>query len=101
VLEAVDAGRLSLATAIAALTTGPARVLGAGGGAGAAGGARPRGLTEGESANLVVFDRSERWSVTPRSLVSKGKNSPLLGCDLPGRVLLTVASGRLAYTQAG
>ena len=91
VLEAVDSGRLPLATAIAALTTGPARVLRGGDGA-----SRSRGLTEGEPANLVVFDRSERWTVTAESLLSKGKNSPLLGRDLPGRVFLTVAAGRLA-----
>jgi dihydroorotase-like cyclic amidohydrolase len=29
--------------------------------------------------------------------LSKGKNSPLLGRELPGRVLLTIAGGRLAY----
>jgi dihydroorotase len=91
VLEAVDAGRLPLATAIAALTTGPARVLRGGNGT-----SRSRGLTEGEPANIVVFDRSERWTVTSESLLSKGKNSPLLGRDLPGRVLVTVAGGRLA-----
>jgi dihydroorotase len=90
-LEAVDAGRLRLATAIAALTTGPTRVLATGAGR------RSRGFAEGEPANLVVFDRSDRWSVTADSLVSKGKNSPLLGRNLPGRVLLTVAGGRLAY----
>jgi dihydroorotase len=90
VLEAVDAGRLPLMTAIAALTTGPTRVLGA------RAGSRPRGLTEGEPASIVVFDRSDRWAVTAESLVSKGKNSPLLGRDLPGNVLLTVAGGRLA-----
>ena len=93
VLAAVDAGRLSLATAIAALTTGPARVLGD---------REPstRGLVEGESANVVVFDRSATWRVTPDALASKGKNSPLLGRDLPGRVLLTVAGGRIAYEAA-
>jgi dihydroorotase len=96
VLAAVDAGRLSLATAIAALTTGPARVLAKR----APGGAAPRGLVEGEPANLVVFDRSSTWRVEPDALASKGKNSPLLGRDLPGRVLLTVAGGRLAYEAA-
>jgi len=45
----------------------------------------------------VVFDRSDRWAVTPASLRSKGKNSPLIGRELPGRVLLTIAGGRLAY----
>jgi dihydroorotase len=92
-LAAVDAGRLSLATAIAALTTGPARVLGER----APGGPRPRGLVEGRPADLVVFDRSATWRVEPGALTSKGKYSPLLGRDLPGRVLLTVAGGRIAY----
>jgi dihydroorotase len=91
-LAAVDVGELSLGHALAALTVGPSRVLGF----------RPprvpRGLVEGVPADLVVFDRSEGWTVTAESLASKGKNSPLLGRSLPGRVLLTVAGGRLAYS---
>jgi dihydroorotase len=86
VVAAVDAGRLPLTTAIAALTVGPARIV-----------ERQRGLVEGAPADLVVFDRSERWTVEPGALASKGKNTPLLGMDLPGRVLLTMASGRVAY----
>ena len=86
VLAAVDAGQLPLARAIAALTIGPASVLG-----------RTRGLVEGEPADLVVFDRSERWTASAEALASKGKNSPLLGSELPGRVLLTMARGRVAY----
>jgi dihydroorotase len=35
--------------------------------------------------------------VTAESLRSKGKNSPLIGRELSGRVLLTIAGGRLAY----
>ena len=94
VLAAVDAGRLSLATGIAALTTGPARVLGD---RAPGGGSAVRGLIEGQPANLVVFDRSATWRVSAEAIASKGKNSPLLGRDLPGRVLLTVAGGRIAY----
>jgi dihydroorotase len=89
-LEVVDAGRLPLARAIEALTAGPARVLGSGFG-------RPIGLVEGQPADLVLFDRSERWTVTPDELRSRGKNSPLVGRDLPGRVLLTLSGGRVAY----
>jgi dihydroorotase len=92
VLAAVDAGHLTLARAIAALTVGPAAVLGG----------RSRrngsvGLVEGAPADLVVFDRSESWTVTADGLASRGKNSPLLGMDMPGRVLLTMANGRVAY----
>ena len=92
VLEAVDARRLTLATAIAALTSGPARVLRR-----LPKDSAHRGLAVGSPADLVVFDRSERWTVTPGALESRGKNSPLMGLDLPGRVLLAVARGRLAY----
>jgi dihydroorotase-like cyclic amidohydrolase len=35
--------------------------------------------------------------VTRERLASKGKNSPLIGMSLPGRVLLTMAGGRIAY----
>ena len=86
VLAAVDAGRLTLAQAIRALTVGPASVIG-----------RRRELVEGEPADLVIFDRSERWTVTTEALASKGKNSPLLGMELSGRVLLTMAAGSVAY----
>jgi dihydroorotase len=56
---------------------------------------------EGVAADLVVFDRSDRWRVTPDALLSKGKNSPFIGRELPGRVLLTIAAGRLAYEDPG
>jgi dihydroorotase len=90
-LAAVDAGRLPLLRGIETLTTGPAMVLGG----------RMRrssaGLVEGAPADLVVFDRSDAWTVTADSLASRGKNTPLLGMALPGRVLLTLAAGRVAY----
>ena len=93
-LAAVDAGELRLATVIAALTSGPSRVLGL----------RPprvpRRLAEGVPADLVIFDRGDSWPVSADALASKGKNSPLLGRDVPGRVLLTIAAGRLAYSAA-
>ncbi|MGZ8513530.1 MAG: dihydroorotase [Candidatus Limnocylindrales bacterium] len=90
-LAAVDAGRLPLLRAVGALTIGPLALLGG----------RSRrtvaGLVEGATADLVVFDRSASWAVTPESLVSRGKNSPLLGAELRGRLMLTIADGRLAY----
>jgi dihydroorotase len=86
VLLAVDAGQLTLARAIEALTVAPAGIVG-----------RERGFVEGAPADIVVFDRSDRWTVTGSSLLSKGKHSPLLGMELPGRVLLTLAGGRVAY----
>jgi dihydroorotase len=93
-LLAVEAGVLDLATVARALTSGPARVLGEALGSGLA-----AGLEVGAPADLVVVDRAETWRVDPESLRSKGRNSPLLGRDLPGRVLLTIAAGRFAYVD--
>jgi dihydroorotase len=91
VLAAVDAGRVSLARAVEALTTAPARILGE------RQGVAP-GLREGETADLVVVDCAGTWTVSPETLLSKGKNSPLLGRDLRGVVQLTIAGGRVAYS---
>jgi dihydroorotase len=92
VLAAVDAGELTLGRAIALLTTGPAALLGTRVRRGGA-----PGLVEGAPADLAVIDRSASWTVTAAGLASRGKNSPLLGMDLPGRVLVTLAGGRIAY----
>jgi dihydroorotase len=93
-LEAVDADELTLGAVVQALTVGPSRVLGL----------RPprvlRRLAEGVPADLVIFDRGDRWDVSRDALASMGKNSPLLGRSLPGRVLLTIAGGRLAHSAA-
>ena len=90
-LAAVAAGRLSLARAVEALTTGPARILGERQ-------VHAPGLREGEPADLVVVDRGGTWTVTPETLLSRGKNSPLLGRELRGVVRLTIAGGRVAYS---
>ncbi len=92
-LAAVGAQQLTLARAIEALTTGPAAVLGPRAGRRGA----ERGLVEGTPADLVIFDAGSSWTVTAAGLASRGKNTPLLGRTIPGRVIATVAGGRLAY----
>lgn len=96
VLAIVDAGFVPLTRAIAALTSGPAGALGAAWGARAL-----PGLVEGARADLVIIDRAASWRVEPDALRSRGKNTPLLGRELPGVILLTVADGRLAYEAPG
>ena len=92
VLAAVDAGVLPLGRAIGALTTGPARVL-----AGRTGDGPSSSFRDDDIADLVVIDRGASWTVEAGALHSKGKNSPLLGRELPGVVRLTLAGGRIAY----
>ena len=94
-LAAVDAGEITLLRTIQALTVGPSRVLGAR----ATTGPGPS-LAPGARADLVVVDRAASWRVDGAALRSRGRNTPLLGRELPGLVLLTVADGRIAYAAA-
>jgi len=84
VLGGVRAGWASLETVIDALTTGPARVLGID---------RPKD-------DWVVIDRDAEWIVTADDLASKGKNTPLIGRKLMGRVVATVVAGEVRYEGA-
>ena len=91
-LELVDTGLVSLARLVEALTAGPARAL-------PSAGARI-GFEVGKPADLVVFDRAERWTVGPETLRTRGHGHPLWGRALSGAVIVTVAGGRLAYEAA-
>jgi dihydroorotase len=82
---------LGMPRLVAALTTGPHHVLGAGAPLEA-----PR-LRVGEPATATLFDPTAEWTVTEDSLLSRSHNTPLLGTSLRGRVLLTVASGRVLH----
>lgn len=85
------AGMLDLATIVAKLTVAPARVLGR---------ALPNGagsLAIGAPADVTVFDPATRWTVTPEALRSTSKNTPLLGREVRGAVILTVVRGDVRY----
>ena len=93
-LSLVHGGALDLGTLIARLTVGPARVLGReASGLGS--------LRAGAPADAVVFDPDEEWTVDVERFVSWGKNSPLHGCTLKGRVKLTLVGGAIAYVDEG
>ncbi len=83
--ELVDTGVLTLAQAIAALSTTPARsrdLTGHGG-----------PIAPGAPANLVLFDPEARWTVDPRALHSRSRNTPFAGRTLNGRVVHTLLRG--------
>jgi dihydroorotase len=54
-------------------------------------------LRVGEPAELVLFDTKGLLRFDPSRLLSMGKNTPLEGRDLRGRVLLTLAGGRIVH----
>jgi dihydroorotase len=54
-------------------------------------------IGEGQTANLCLVDPEARWVVDAAQLHSRSGNSAWLGETLQGRVLLTIAGGRLVY----
>lgn len=55
------------------------------------------GLKKGKAVDLIVFDPERKWKVEKKTLKSKGKNTPLLGKELKGKVVLTFVNGKLVY----
>jgi dihydroorotase len=80
----VRPGIVSLPRAIEAMSSTPARILGATGHGGP--------IEPGRPANLVVFDPDERWIVEP-PFASKARNSAFTGSELVGRVRHTMLRG--------
>jgi len=88
-LKLVQDGKLSLSRAMAAVTVGPARILGL-----------ERGrLDQDAPADLIVVDPDVEFEVTTAMLNSAGHNCPFLGQRLRGRVLATILQGRLVFRQ--
>ncbi|MFD2146575.1 hypothetical protein [Mucilaginibacter antarcticus] len=53
-----------------------------------------------QKANLVVFDKDAEWTYTKESNRSKSSNSPYLGQNLKGQILLTFNNNQLFKTKA-
>ncbi len=81
----VASGQLEARRAVAALTTGPAKVLGS----------SAPSLRVDELADFALFSPDRTWQVSPNALRSRGKNTPWLNRQMTGQVLMTAASGRL------
>lgn len=82
-----EEAKLPLATVLARITSEPARILGIPAG----------GVTEGESADLCVFDPRERWKVEPARLKSQGRNTPFAGYEMLGKVRYTLVEGHIVH----
>ena len=91
-MRLVHQGALSLPTLIARLTCDPARAFRLEAGIGT--------LRAGAAADLVLLDPDQAWTVRSAELRSRGKNTPLDGVTLRGRVMLTMVGGEEAYRVA-
>jgi dihydroorotase len=61
-------------------------------------GLRANGMQPGDPADFVLFDPDQAWVVTAGSMRSKGKNTPCLGMEIPGRVMAHYLGGVLVFS---
>jgi dihydroorotase len=83
----VEPGVLPLGTVLERMSAGPARIYGV----------EPPRIAVGASANLVVLNLERTWSVGADEFRSRSANSWLIGATLKGKVLQTVADGKVVF----
>jgi dihydroorotase len=81
VMSLVHAGRLPFDLVIDKLTSGPCSVF---------------GLTLPED-DWVLIDPDLEWTVNVDAFQSRGRNTPLHGTRLRGKVMMTICRGKVAY----
>lgn len=86
-LGLVQQGELSEARLIAALSSGPATVLGL----------TDNTLSVGEVADICVIDTKATWTPTADNILSAGKHVPVTSQPLPGVVRHTLCAGKMAW----
>lgn len=84
-LELVRTNRVPLLRMIDALTSAPARVVGIDAGT----------LVVGGAGDVTVIDPERRWKV--ETFASKSRNSPFVGREVQGRVVLTLVGGAVVF----
>jgi dihydroorotase len=88
-MNLVHRGEVSLTQLISKLTCEPARVIGRNGELGT--------LKAGAPANVTILDPDRAWIVNSRKFASQGKNTPYDGCRFRGKVMATIANGKIVY----
>jgi len=90
-MQLVDQGHLQLGRLIDALSTQPARIIGI----------QAPSIVEDQVADLVLIDPQVRYIPANFPQYSRSRNSPFMQQELKGRVLMTIAQGRVVYEFGG
>jgi dihydroorotase len=85
----VEPGLIPLEVVLDRMSAGPARAYGLD---------APR-IAVGSAANLVLLDLNASYRITEETFRSRSVNSWLLGETVKGKVRVTIAAGRLAYSS--
>jgi dihydroorotase len=86
-LKWAEEAKMKLASALARITSEPARVLNIDAGH----------ISIGHAADICIFDPERLWKVEPAALKSQGKNTPFIGLELKGKVRYTLVEGQVVH----
>ncbi len=82
----VKTGRISFDRMIEIMALSPRRIFGFGG-----------GMRQGNRADIALVDFKKEWAVNPEEFLSKGKSTPFADEILTGKVMITIAGGKIVY----
>lgn len=85
----VKTGVLTLSELVEKMSVRPAQILGIEAGM----------IGAGQTADIVLIDENEVWTVDADKLHGKSRNTPFKGMALQGKVKLTVCGGRVVYNE--
>ena len=85
----VKTGVLTLSELVEKMSVRPAQILGIEAGM----------IGAGQTADIVLIDENEVWTVDENKLHGKSRNTPFKGMELQGKVKLTVCGGRVVYNE--
>jgi len=90
VAQLVHEDKITLGALIERLTYAPAQIIN-----------RDLGtFQKGYSADIALIDMNREWVVDSRRFASKGRNTPLDGFKLKGRVVKTIYRGKVVYDES-
>ena len=87
--ELVERKKITLGTLVSSMTEKPAKIIDKNFGT----------LSKNSIADVTVFNPNISWLVHPKNLASKSSNTPLLGQKLKGRIVLTLANGKVIHNE--
>ena len=87
ITELVERAVIDLPTLVMRMSTQPARAFNLPGGT----------LGRDAPADVTVFDPAWEWTVDPKLLRSKSRNTPFTGRQLRGRAVYTIVDGRIIH----
>ena len=85
--EVVKKKGVSISSAIACMSCGPAKILNLDTGT----------LKPGSRANVTIIDPNVKWTVDADKFESKSRNSPYVGRELEGAAYLTMVDGHIVF----